>query len=89
MQIYLAGMKGGEIQYAITALYVSVGFSFFGGSHLNLLSETATDSLGLIAKHNYETLGAAGEMFDIDLQMLSQICRSQSPSLSIQLLVLL
>lgn len=61
MQIYLAGMKGGEIQYAITALYVSVGFSFFGGSHLNLLSETATDSLGLIAKHNYETLGAAGE----------------------------
>ena len=62
MQIYLTGMKGGEIQYAVGALYVSVGYSFFGGSHLNLLSETATDSLGFVAKHNYETLGDAGEM---------------------------
>jgi len=62
VQVYLTGMKGGEIQYAVGALYVSVGYSFFGGSHLNLLSETATDSLGFVAKHNYETLGVAGEM---------------------------
>ena len=83
-------MKGGEIQYAVGALYVSVGHSFFGGSHLNLLSETATDSLGFVAKHNYETLGDAGKMF-VSIQLLSKIrlLTMLLLSLSIQLLVLL
>lgn len=83
VQVYLTGMKGGEIQYAVGALYVSVGYSFFGGSHLNLLSETATDSLGFVAKHNYETLGDAGEMLLSIYKCCPRYVSHKSPSLPI------